>query len=76
MTASHISTDRVMYNYNDVIRFSCSKGFNIQGDQNRKCTGKETFRPPFPNCTGMKVYFVKNDNFFIYSLFKIYLEVV
>lgn len=48
-----------MYSYNEIIRFKCSEGFNIQGDQNRKCTGKETFRPPFPNCTGMEVYFVK-----------------
>lgn len=51
----NISTNQNTYKYNDTIRFLCSEGFYLQGNQERKCTKNGLLEPPFPNCTGKDI---------------------
>lgn len=50
----HISTDKMIYNFNETIRFSCLDGFFLQGNPERQCLKNGTLQPPFPNCTGIE----------------------
>nr|XP_034311973.1 uncharacterized protein LOC105322541 isoform X3 [Crassostrea gigas] len=51
--STNISTNRKTYRYNETIRFLCSEGFYLQGNQERKCTKSGPLEPPFPNCTAI-----------------------
>lgn len=66
--APHLSTTKQTYSYNETVRFVCSAGFFMQGNQERNCTKHGPLEPPFPNCTGIDIWTTFDNNCFMFWL--------
>ena len=47
-----IIPDKLWYGYNEVLTFSCTRGFTLTGDREKRCQQTGDFQQSLPTCKG------------------------